>query len=176
MNLKAGHIVIWSDEYGFMEFGLDYFGLYAKFKSKTDNFNVEEVVHYRWNRYDYQIRYSDKSIPIIDNGKGTMAKEIFVRNFICEPNKVQVKMLTWKNGNIIYENTNNYDGTLIEAIKLNQMGIDAISRFQFLLNKILPFKKEIFSFLLEGNPYLDDEGISLFLPDICNKKNKTLTK
>ena len=40
-------LTLWSKEYGFMKFKIDCEGLYLNFKSKTENFNTEEILVYK---------------------------------------------------------------------------------------------------------------------------------
>ena len=70
-------LTIWSKKYGFINFNIHYQGhegLFLNFKSKTDNFNIEEVLIYKNinNEYDdvqeyvYQIGYCNKDHELSD--------------------------------------------------------------------------------------------------------------
>lgn len=180
---ESPSITIWSKEHGYMQFHIGFDSLFANFKSKTENFNTEEVVAFKWQKddemdttyakkYTYQIGYCDKAIELKDsNRKGITVREICTKynSHHQEHNQLELEERTWINGKLRTNTKNSYDGTVKDAIKINEMGIDAISRFRYLLNSILPFKQEIMSTMLIRTPYVVEPGIELFLPDIIEE-------
>lgn len=178
-------VTIWSNEYGYMNFRISHDGLFANFKSKTESFNIEEAVNFKINKYDkketnygkeyaYVIGYCDKAIELTDlNSIGRKTREISAK---YKPgfgnrvnNQVEIEERTWKESKLKVSRTNTYVGTVQEMIEKHKMGIDAISHFRYLLNKILPFKEEVMGAMLARTPYITEPGIELFLPDVIEK-------
>ncbi|HOZ54070.1 MAG TPA: hypothetical protein PKY25_01930 [Bacilli bacterium] len=180
---KYPRITIWSKQYGFMNFYIDSNTLYANYKSQTETFNVEELVIFKYTKnnetdiyskkeYIYQIRHCDKEHELNDNDSiGRNTREISVKYDLWgnKENEVKVERRTWKNGKLISNITNTCSGTVEEAIEKQKMGIDAISRFRYILNDILPFKQEIVSAITTKTPYIVEQGVELFFSDIIEQ-------
>lgn len=170
-------LTLWSKEYGFMNFKVDYEGLYLNFKSKTENFNTEEVLVYKNDgekvsnhakEYSYQLRYCDKSIELNDeNLKGIKIREITGTSTPYQQNYNEMKLVenTWINGKLRINRENIVVGTVEEMVVKHGMGIDAFKHFRFLINQILPFKQEVISAMLE-NYLCKREELSLFVPEL----------
>lgn len=171
------HLNVWSNKYGFIDFKIDSDGLFLNFKSKTENFNVEELVIFRpnegnrhsathKNEYVYQIRYCDKELELSDdNFKGTTIREISGTNnpYYQEANQLSIKERTWINGKLRTDRENEVIGTIHEMVKKHQMGIDAFNHFRFLINQILPLEQDIISIML-SDEVVKEHGLSLFVP------------
>lgn len=172
---------------GYMQFNIGKENLYVNFKSRTENFNIEEVVKYNWDsrraekgsdyerEYGYQITYCRLPNTIdyrYGNLKGRTSREITAK---YDPNywhfqdqkPLTIKETTWINGKLRTNRTNNYDGTIEEAVKKQQMGIDAISHLRYRLNSILPFKQEIMKMML-SRPIPE---LKSFFPDLAEEPN-----
>lgn len=175
-------LTLWSKEYGFMEFKVNYEGLYLNFKSKTENFNTEETLIYKTNggkkrnhskEYFYQLRYCDKCIELNDeNLKGIKIREITGISSPDEQRYNEIKLVerSWINGKLRTSRENIVDGTVEEMVVKHRMGIDAFKHFRFLINQILPFKEEVISAMLENCLYKDE--LSFFLPELGVKSDK----
>lgn len=188
------YLNVWSKKYGSIDLKLDSNGLFLKFKSKTENFNVEELVIFRPNKgnrhrathkneYVYQIRYCDKELELSDdNLKGTTIREISGTNnpYYQEANQLSIKERTWINGKLRTNRENEVIGTIHEMAEKHQMGIDAFNHFRFLINQILPFKQDVISIML-GDEFVEERKLSLFFPELVkeeteNKFQKKLKK
>lgn len=168
---------IWSQTYGYISFKVDYDGLYLDFKSKTENFNVEELVIYKSaeaNRpifkkeYTYQIRYCDKDLELSDdNLKGITIREIsgICHEYYQESNHLKLSEKSWINGNLRTNRESEVTGTIEEMAIKHQMGIDAFHYFRGFINQILPFKKDIISAML-SEEIISKEGLSIFISEL----------
>lgn len=176
-------LTLWSKEHGFMSFKVDYKGIYLNFKSKTENFNTEEVLVYKTDgvqvsdhpkEYSYQLRYCDKCIKLEDeNLKGIKIREINGKSTPYQQNYNEMKVVenTWINGKLRTNKENIVTGTVEEMVIKHGMGIDAFNHFRFLINQILPFKQEVISAMLEN--YLSKrEELSLIIPELGVENNK----
>lgn len=171
------YLNVWSKKYGFIDFKVDSEGLFLNFKSKTENFNVEELVVFKSNvenkpgyknEYTYQIRYCDKGLELSDdNLKGTTIREISGTNnqYYQEPNRLNLKARSWINGKLRTNRESEVTGTVQEMVQKHHMGIDAFNYFRFLINQILPFKQEIVSAMLE-KCLCKRKELSLFVPEL----------
>ena len=169
------HLNVWSKKYGFIDFKVDSEGLFLNFKSKTENFNVEELVIFKSNvenkpgnknEYVYQIRYCDKESELSDDDlKGTTIREISGTNsqYYQGPNQLSIKERTWINGRLRTNRESEVTGTVQEMVQKHQMGIDAFNHFRFLINQILPFKQEVISSMID---YYKKEELALFIPEL----------
>ena len=182
-------ITIWSKEHGYMQFHIGHDSLFANFKSKTENFNMEEVVVYKWDshyeekhgdyekEYTYQISYCRPPNTLDDmfgSSKGRTSREITAKydpHYYHYQNRkpITIEERTWINGKLRTNRTNNYDGTIEEVIEKQQMGIDAVSHFRHLLNSILPFNQEIMGAMLSKTLYVAVPGVEFFLPDLVEE-------
>lgn len=176
-------ITIWSQEHGYMSFNVSYDGLFANFKSQTERFNIEEVVVFKYRKrderdidsekeYTYQIGYCDRKFNLADSKPLDGTSRIISAKHHPDYqslNQIEIEEITWKNKKLRANRKNTYVGTVEETIERQQMGIDAVSHFRHLLNSILPFKQEIMSAMLVKTPYVVEQGIELFLPDVIEQ-------
>lgn len=178
------NITIWSHKYGYMQFHIHYDGLFANFKSRTENFNLEEIIIFKGGEnenncrkeYVYQIGYSDKKIELSDeNSNGRTTREICIKSnsYQQDCNQVRVIERTWISGNLRDNRENIVKGTIEEAVTKHQMGIDALSHLRYILNSILPFKQEIMDAMLTNTSFIKEAGIEYFFPDIIEQLRKT---
>lgn len=179
------HLTVWSKEYGFIDFSVDYERLYLNFKSKTDNFNLEEVLIYKNSNncddskeYIYQLRYCNKDIELSDmNSKGRTTHEIsglYMPDYHNE-NHLRISEKTWINGEIKEDRKSEVEGTIEEMVLKHQMGIDCFNHFRFLIKKIIPAKKDIILSMIDEN-MITDRNLSLFIPIDNNEEIKKLSK
>lgn len=164
-------------------------GLFLNFKSKTENFNLEETVryqindkkyHHSTNEYTYQINYCDKDTDLNnDYAKGIKSRAITGKSTLEQQanNEIQITENTWTNNRLVKNRETIVTGTIEEMIEKHEMGIDAFSHFRFLVNQILPFKQEVISAIFEKN-YFNQEvisaifgknhckNLSLFIPEL----------
>lgn len=155
-------LIICSKEYGYINFSIMYCGgLYLNYKSKTDNFNIEEVLtyhntpyyeeHRRYKEYSYQIRYCKKNFELSDsNPKGRTDREIagkqpYYENYFNDKKILKISTKTWVNGQLKAERENDVEGTVEEMAAKNEMGLDCFNHFRFLANQIIPFNKDVIS-------------------------------
>lgn len=183
------HLTVWSKKYGFIDFKVDMDGLFLNFKSKTDSFNIEELVIFRFNEenrhrplykneYVYQIKYCDKELELSDdNPKGTTIREISgtYNQYYQNPNQLSLKERTWINGKLRTNRESKVIGTIEEMARKHQMGIDSFNHFRFLINQILPLKQDIVSAML-SNEVIKEHRLSLFVPEreIDNIERETI--
>lgn len=168
---------MWSQTYGYISFKVDYDGLYLDFKSKTENFNVEELVIYKSaeaNRpifkkeYVYQIRYCDKDLELSDdNLKGTTIREIsgVCNEYYQESKHLHLSEKSWINGNLRTNRESEVTGTIEEMAIKQQMGIDAFHYFRVFINQILPFEKDVVSAML-SDEIIKKRGLSIFVSEL----------
>jgi len=173
MNIgKYPSITIWSKEYGYMNFRVDYdYTLYLNYKSKTDKFNFEEVLIYRNvendsyddNKYIYQLRCCKKDRELsCDSSKGVVTREISgIQDRYCD-NKLKVEENTWVFGHLRTHKENDYYGTVHEMAVKHQYGIDSLSHFRYLINQIIPFNGEVLSVILSDEIM---SNLSIFFPE-----------
>ena len=174
MNIRDyPSLTIWSKEYGFIDFHIDYQGLYLNLKSKTDNYNIEEVLIYKNvdneyhdnKEYVYQIKYCNKDHELSsENPKGITTREISGIQYYYDKNQLRISEKTWVGGKLRTNRDSIVEGTVEEMATKHQIGIDCFSHFRFLVNQIIPFNEEIISLIVS-----DDEvkqcNLSIFFPD-----------
>lgn len=169
---------IWSKRYGFFDFKVNQEGLFLDYKSKTEKFNIEELVTFKsdrekgYKRYLYQIRYCDKKLELSNgNLRGTTIREI--SGSCQESNRLELSEKTWINGKLRTDRESEVIGTVEEMVVKHQMGIDSFNHFRFLINQILPFKQDVVSFML-NDEIVKERGLSLFISDL--ERGKKLKK
>lgn len=174
-------ITLWSEEYGCMEFRINNDGLFVNFKSKTENFNLEEIIvfkgsaeveNYRSKEYTYQISYCNNKIELSDNNSnGRTSHEITFKStsYQQDCNQMEIGECSWINGKLRTNKKNISTGTVEEATIKHQMGIDALSHFRYILNNIVPFKQEIMSAILANTTCIKEAGIEYFYPDVIEQ-------
>ena len=171
---------VWSKEHGFIDFRVDYNGLFLDFKSKTNSFNIQELLvyrnfdieSYRDKEYVYQIRSCKKEVDLSgDNSKGVTSREISGTQRYDFDNRLKVARRTWVNSRLRFERENTVDGTVEEMAIKHEMGIDCFKHFRFLINKIIPFKDDVVSLLVSPD-CAKKANLSLFLPDYVEKETE----
>lgn len=174
-------LTMWSKKYGFICFKVDFQGLYLNFKSKTDSFNVEEVLiynnsdnkYYDNKEYVYQIRYCNKDHELFDdNFIGTTIREISGTQNYYDKNKIRISEKTWIDGILKTERFSDVDGTVEEMATKHQMGIDCFNHFRFLINQIIPFNEDIISVIVSDDK-VKQANLSMFLPDYEKEISET---
>lgn len=170
-------ISIWSTQYGFLSVGIDYRGLNFHFNSKTESFVIEEFLSYWNNVYDdkkmycYQIRNRRKEvIPTFTNDK-MITREI-IGTFEQYYDKLKITQSTWVYNKLRYRKESLVDGSIQEMAEKHQMGIDSFQCFRYLINKALPFKKDIVKELFPDE-IIEQNNLELFFPDYKKKKIST---
>lgn len=173
MNIRDyPSLTIYSKEYGFISFHIDYQGLYLNFKSKTDNFNIEETLVYKNGdegyidkEYVYQIRYCRKPYELSDdNPKGRTTREISGTQHYYDKNQLRISEKTWVGEKLRTNRDSFVEGTVEKMATKHQMGIDCFSHFRFLINQIIPFNEEVISAIVSKD-IVKQNGLSLFFPD-----------
>lgn len=174
MNIKDyPSLTVWSKEYGYINFHVNYQGLYLNFKSKTDNFNIEEVLVYNNNdneyadnkEYVYQVRYCKKGSELSDdNPKGRTTREISGTQHYYDENQLRISEKTWVDGKLRTKRDSVVEGTVEEMAVKHQMGIDCFKHFRFLINNIIPFNEDVISVIV-SNDEVRQSNLSIFFPD-----------
>lgn len=165
------YLAVWSDQYGFISLKVDSRGLFFNFKSKTENFNVEESVLFQpknklgqKSNYVYKIKYCDKELELSDdNLEGTIIRQI--SGTYKGPNQLNVEEKTWINGKLRTDRESEVVGTVQEMAIKHQMGIDSFNWFRFLINQILPVKQDVVSAVI-NDKIVRKYGLSLFIPKL----------
>lgn len=163
---------IWREDNMFISFYIDYRGLFLRFKSKTDNFNIEEVLKYKNiddeyinKEYLYQIRYSKKDHKLSgSNSKITVQREISGTQNFYDKNQLKISTRTWVGRKIRTNRDRVVEGTIEEMATKHQMGIDCFSHFRFLINQIIPFNEDVISVIV-SNDIVKQNNLSIFFPD-----------
>lgn len=181
MNIKDfPSLTIGSIEHGFIDFHIDYQGLYLNFKSKTDNFNIEEVLIYKNvdneyhndKEYVYQISYCNKAHKLSDdNSKGRTTREISGIQHYYGENQLRISEKTWVGEELRTNRDSVVEGTVEEMAAKHQMGIDCFSHFRFLINQIIPFNEDIISVIVSDDK-VKQSNLSIFFPDYEKKYQK----
>ena len=170
---QSPSITIWSQTHHFMNFHIDYKGLYFEFKSQTEHYNVEEVLlvriptqeqHRNSKSYAYTLSYCDKSKEITET-KGKRTYDIEFMDKTSADGKLDIKDIRWKNGIARYCTTSTVEGTVLEAIQKHKMGIDAFAHFKYLINKIVPFQEEVITSIVKERGITEPEYL-LFFPEL----------
>ena len=143
-------ISVWSKKYGYMNFSINYAGLYLYFKSQTDSFNISETVNYRvtdepLSGYSYQISYSKKK-KALSPYKKVVTKEI--SGYSLDDKRIRLFEKTYINDCLTNMHEGDVLGTVEEMVNMHQMGIDAFNHFRYLINQIIPFNQEIIGLLV----------------------------
>lgn len=165
-------LTVWSKEYGFIYFKVDFQGLFLNFKSKTDNFNIEEVLIYNnelheKKEYIYQLSYCKKEYDL-SNNKAITTREISgSQNY--NDNKLKICIKTWTRKKLKTNKEYIVDGTIEEMATKHQMGIDCFNRFRLLINQIIPFNEDIISLII-NNDKVKENNLPSFIKKIYTKK------
>lgn len=164
----------------FIEFKVGSDGLYLNFQSKTENFNVEEIVIFKnplesdsvyEKEYVYQIRYCKKPQELSDdNFTGITIKEICGswNQLYQDSDKLQLALRTWIHGKLRNDRRWEVLGTVEEMATKHKMGINSFKHFRFLVNQLLPFNQEVISVMLSDD-VIREYGLSIFVPDLVKK-------
>lgn len=93
---------------------------------------------------------------------------------INEDSKLIIKN-SWNYWKGKHDNHNTYlssvKGTIEDAIKKHQMGIDAFNRMRYLMN--VPFKEDIIKFIIKNTEFELPRYLDLFIPEIKNQEKET---
>ena len=180
---KKPSLMIWSKEYGFMDFRLNEDRLFLNFKSKTENYNFEETIklfidksRYGLNNkkeYTYTVNYCDKDKSLDGKDVNTLDIEFKHNPTYQKENQIKIKERIWNKNKLIEDKKAiTVNGTIKEAIEKNQFGIDAFNHFRYIVNEILPLNEDVIGYLLQEKNL--EEEFRLFVPDF-QKEEKTLT-
>lgn len=180
---KYPSITIWSDAYGYMCFNINADMFHFNFKSKTENYNLEETVIVKnrkvdicdlfAQRYSYTLSYCDKDKSL--DGKDTNTLEIIFdyHPYYQEQNKMKVEEKRWEKDVFIGQKTTVVEGTIKEAISKHKMGIEAFNHFRYILSQALPFTDDLITDILQDCDL--EEEFKLFIPDFeKNSKVKSI--
>lgn len=167
-------IDVWSNKQH-IDFKIENNGLFLSFPSTTDNFNIKEVVEYKNSdmnkEYLYQITYSKKNKS---NSRTTLEISGRSDKYLQHIGHIELHEISWIDNKLQESKSCNVLGTVEEMLACHEMGIDTFKHFRFLINQILPFKKEIFlSFLSEE--MIKKFNLYEFVPDLV-EKNKVKNK
>ena len=161
---------IWDDEFVFLDFNISDAAkiFYFHFKSKTENYNLEETVSVKVaseedkkKNYRYYLAYCDSSLTNVSNGD----YDVIDIDFLYEPsfNTLTIKEKV-KIGDECTKREDAVHGTIEEAINQHKMGIDAFSHFRYIVSKLLPFNEDAIGYILQD--YELAEEFKLFVPDL----------
>ena len=175
-------LFIMSEKYGRISFSINdnEKRLYLFLNTKTDNFNVEEVLFYKntdgeWSgnkEYSYQIKYCNKDINISDYmAKGKVIREIRGTQFSSNENKLRLSERTWNDDNLSSSSESIVEGTIDEMVIKHQMGIDCFNRFRFLINEIIPFNVDVLSLMVDED-MVKQFNLSVFFSDYDMSETK----
>lgn len=172
LNLgESFNINIWSKKFGYSKLSIDCNGIHLFYSSKTDNYNIQEIVNYRLtnetlSHYEYQITYCDKHLKLTGD-KGVTTREI--SGYQIDLNKLKIFEKTYINDKLRTKWETCVDGTIEEMVLKHEMGIDAFNHYRYLLGKILPFKFDIIDEVIHPE-LIDEYNLKLFIPITENKE------
>lgn len=153
-------ITIWSEEYGYINFEVTKEKLFLNYKSKTDNYNIEETVDVEdtkmSNSYIYDISYCNKDCDI-DNQSKTLSIK-FKKEKYNSVTPLIIRQLKFENHKLVDDYCIKCEGTIEDSILEHEMGIDSLNHFKYLMNKIIPLI-----------------NIEDFISSLKCKKNKTIS-
>lgn len=167
---------IHSDLYGFSNFSLSSEKLFFNYKSKTENYQIEETVSLtdekNEKKYFYTLNYCDKDADF-QNYTDVVSCQFEVRCDRDSQQKTIINRLFDKGKNVETERYE-VEAELGEIVALHELGIESLNHYRYLLTEILPFNQEFFYRFI--NIYgSKNKVISLFLPDM-KKRNLKLEK
>ena len=174
LNNGRKELRIWGQEYGYMEFTLNASdGLFLNFQSKTENFNIEEVIKYcqrkEKSNYFYQINYYPNNTSDINQNGITREIEGIYSPFFHDDGELEIREAAWQNNHCIGFKENIVKGTVEEMAKRHEMGIESLNHFRYLLRKIFPINGDIISRILDDD-IIEKTDTGLFLKEEQNKK------
>lgn len=178
MGLFPG-ITVWSENYGFMEFNIDPSHMYLNYKSRTDNFNLEEILvfknrvtdHRESQEYVYQLRSCKKNYELSDDKPaGRTSREISgVHSYYDEDGILKVSERTWVHGHLRNKRDSVVAGTVEEMAEKHEMGIDCLNHFRAHIKKVLPIRKDIMSTIVSDD-IIQEGNFQVFFPDRTKDK------
>lgn len=171
-------LTIWSEEYGFINFLVSERKMRFTFESTTERFHTQEHIEIVMNdeelthlakQYYYQLDFCS-----IDNNLENREKKT---SYILSVNMKQEQEIslcesTWRKGKLVKNVFTEGDGKISDIIVKHKDGIEAFKRFRYLINEIIPFKKEVIKVMLEQRG-IAEYPFSLFIDDIKIGKEKT---
>lgn len=169
-------LILWSKEHGFISFSINSDRLSLNYKSKTENFNIEESVTVELlttnKAYEYCLSYCDidKDISSADFTSLHISFST-IENYVDNKSRLRIKQRKWKNRKFLSESSSIVDGTIKDAIVSHKMGIDSFNHFRYLINQILPFKEEVIAAMLEKRG-LKELEFSIFMSDLDSDVKK----
>lgn len=171
-----------SNEYGFLDFKLDYHSMFLNFKTQTENYNVEETITveikeyndeniHQGQEYTYTISYCDKNNSL-DKKVGRTTNELIAKKDPRYPwnETITLKEVYWIDGKLQKHKETEVKSTVSEVIKKHKMGIDAFKHFRCLINELIPNKKEIITAMVEVRK-LNEYPFTLFIDEYKPKVN-----
>lgn len=161
-------IIIRSAKYGYIDFHIDCNGLHLLLSSITDNYKVEEVLHFQnindptkrfKKRYSYYIGYCKKEHELSDtNSKWRTSREI--KGEQIEADQLKVNIQTWVHGHQRLNEDYYVLGTVEEMARRQQMGIDTLNCFRCILNKIFLGQEDVLSKIV-NEEMIETMGLSV---------------
>jgi hypothetical protein len=185
-------ITIWNSRYGHMSFILNKNSLYAEFESETKNLKIRETVSFQRlgiletdsdykKEYAYKMAYCDKKHKLDycgSEGKNAVEVHALYEPSINGLDRLKITQSFFKDEKLLLpKDVCICDGTIMDSILINHMGIDAVNYLRDRLDAMLPFEKDIVSILLEGVPLAEIKPeITLFFPDVIKREEKSKKK
>ncbi len=188
---RSAGIEMYSELYGYSSFRISSDGkLSVQCKSTTETHNVDEFVvyhnyvedHHYPQEYLYQLTYCKKKKPLLETSelelnkgyRGLVSSIIKgTHNHYDSDNKLSVKVEEY-NGNMrkpTLNETMTFNGTVEEMALLHEDGINAVRTYRRLIDQLLPFKKDIFSVLL-NEEMVKEFNLGIFFPKYMKEKGK----
>lgn len=148
-------LTIWSNN-TFSNLNLNDNRLYLYLEGTTENYKTNETFVYsnkanKSFQYSYQINFSHKEDK---TDRGT----IEVDGYEIEPNRLKITDITWFYGHDVKSNTTEVEGNIQDMVKKYHYGIDLFNHYHYLVDSILPFKKDVLEEILK-----DEKGQELFI-------------
>ena len=172
-------VTVWSKNYGFMQFDINPSRIFLNYKSRTENFNLEEILvfknrvtdHCENKEYTYQIRSCKKNYELSDdNPVGRTSREISgVHSYYDEDGVLKVSERTWVYGHLRNRRDSVVTGTVEEMAEKHEMGIDSLNHFRAHIKKVLPIRKDIMSTIV-GDDIIQEGNFQVFFPDRVKDK------
>ena len=156
-----------SEKHGCMTFKIDFDGMHVSFDSETENYYISEVLNYRnldehpnQNEYTYFIKHSRKDPQTGKKGVETLREISGTQS--NDDGIIVISEQKWIAGEMKVNQKCYVESNVEEMALKHKMGMDCFSHFRFLINQILPFNREIISFIVSSD-IVRENNLSMFL-------------
>lgn len=192
VNINIGKnpsLDIFGSKYEHFIFSIENQKFYFTFNSSSGKFYFNETVIVELassddlnSNYSYTLNFSKKEDALINwknfNTMMLEANEI-PKIYLWDDRNLEIKQSLFEDNKCISDDEVSTSGSIEEVIEKHNIAILSFSHFRYLVNKILPFKDEVITSIIEQRG-LDEKEFKLFIPDYklnnCKEIGKKLYK